>query len=98
MTLESNQEDAILARLKVPDLECGPHTMQCMEGTRLDILGKINAWTTDFDAPNILWLKGHPGVGKSAIATSKRDSPDALQYTDFLVRVGCQRPPMPDAV
>jgi hypothetical protein len=24
----------------------------------------------DFDAPNILWLKGHAGVGKSAIASS----------------------------
>jgi NACHT domain len=41
-----------------------------MEGTRQDILEGIDAWTTDFDAPNILWLKGHPGVGKSAIAAS----------------------------
>jgi 2-phosphoglycerate kinase len=39
-----------------------------MEGTRQDILKRIDAWTTDFDAPNILWLKGHPGVGKSAIS------------------------------
>jgi hypothetical protein len=41
-----------------------------MEGTRQDIFAAVKEWTTDFDAPNILWLKGHPGVGKSAIAMS----------------------------
>jgi hypothetical protein len=41
-----------------------------MDGTRQDILAMIDAWTTDFDAPNILWLTGHPGIGKSAIASS----------------------------
>jgi NACHT domain len=41
-----------------------------MEGTRRDILERIDTWMTDFDAPNILWLKGHPGVGKSAISAS----------------------------
>jgi NACHT domain len=41
-----------------------------MEGTRRDILERIDTWTADFDAPNILWLKGHPGVGKSAISAT----------------------------
>lgn len=41
-----------------------------MEGTRKDILERIDKWTTDLDAPNVLWLIGHPGVGKSAIATN----------------------------
>jgi len=41
-----------------------------MEGTRRDILARIDAWVADIDAPNILWLNGHPGVGKSAIASS----------------------------
>jgi len=40
-----------------------------MEGTRTDIIENIGRWTTDLTAPNILWLKGHPGVGKSTIAT-----------------------------
>jgi hypothetical protein len=40
-----------------------------MEGTREDVLKEISDWTMDFEAPNILWLKGHPGVGKSAVAT-----------------------------
>jgi NACHT domain len=41
-----------------------------MEGTRQDILTRIDAWAADIEAPNILWLTGHPGVGKSAIASS----------------------------
>jgi hypothetical protein len=52
------------------DLECGSHATECMEGTRRDILARIDAWAADIDAPNILWLNGHPGVGKSAIASS----------------------------
>jgi NACHT domain len=67
---ESEHEGAILAKLKVADLQYGPHIAECMPGTRQDILERINAWTTDFNAPNILWLKGHPGVGKSAVASS----------------------------
>jgi hypothetical protein len=41
-----------------------------MEGTRRDILERIDAWAANIDAPNILWLNGYPGVGKSAIASS----------------------------
>ncbi|KIM19890.1 hypothetical protein M408DRAFT_48185, partial [Serendipita vermifera MAFF 305830] len=43
---------------------------ECMEGTRKDILSEILDWTVDFTAPNILWLKGYPGVGKSTVATT----------------------------
>jgi hypothetical protein len=66
----SNQDDAIIAKLKPVDLECGSHATECMEGTRQDILARIDAWAANIDAPNILWLNGHPGVGKSAIASS----------------------------
>jgi hypothetical protein len=41
-----------------------------MDGTRQDIFSRIDSWLDDINAPNILWLKGHPGVGKSAIASS----------------------------
>ncbi|KIM23603.1 hypothetical protein M408DRAFT_252169 [Serendipita vermifera MAFF 305830] len=44
-----------------------------MKGTRTAILNKIHDWAADLDAPNILWLKGHPGVGKSAIAAEVVD-------------------------
>jgi hypothetical protein len=60
----------MLATLRVPDLQYGPLLSGCTEGTRLDTLERINEWITDLDAPNILWLKGHPGIGKTAIATS----------------------------
>ncbi|KIM21686.1 hypothetical protein M408DRAFT_58395, partial [Serendipita vermifera MAFF 305830] len=43
---------------------------ECMKGTREDILSEIIDWASDFTAPNILWLKGYPGVGKSSVATS----------------------------
>jgi NACHT domain len=66
----SKEDEAILAKLKPLGDECGPQVSGCMEGTRLDILERINTWMTDFDAPNILWVKGHPGVGKSAISSS----------------------------
>ena len=41
-----------------------------MEGTRQDILARIDGWAMNTDGPNILWLNGHPGVGKSAITSS----------------------------
>jgi hypothetical protein len=53
-----------------------------MKGTRGDIIGRIKAWTMDFDAPNILWLKGYPGVGKSAVAASM------VEYLVRLNRLG----------
>ena len=40
-----------------------------MDGTREDIMAKIDEWCDDLDASsNILWIRGFPGVGKSAIA------------------------------
>ena len=41
-----------------------------MDGTRQDVLKNIDEWIEDMTASNILWIKGHPGVGKSAIAST----------------------------
>jgi len=41
-----------------------------MDGTRLDVLSSIEDWVDDLKARNILWIRGFPGVGKSAIASS----------------------------
>jgi hypothetical protein len=41
-----------------------------MDGTRQVIFSRIEKWLDDLNAPNILWIKGHPGAGKSAIASS----------------------------
>ncbi|KIM24806.1 hypothetical protein M408DRAFT_75367 [Serendipita vermifera MAFF 305830] len=42
----------------------------CLEGTRQHVLEKFRTWATDLEAPNILWISGYPGVGKSAIAST----------------------------
>ena len=51
-------------------LECGSRVSECLEGTRRDILTKIHNWAAETEAPNILWINAHPGVGKSAIAST----------------------------
>lgn len=68
--LISNQDNSIIAKLKPADLECDSHVTECMKGTRPNILEEIESWAADLEAPNILWLKGYPGVGKSAVSTS----------------------------
>ncbi|EGO05414.1 hypothetical protein SERLA73DRAFT_19626, partial [Serpula lacrymans var. lacrymans S7.3] len=43
----------------------------CMEGTREDIFKEIHHWLDNSTAEeNILWIKGNPGAGKSAVASS----------------------------
>jgi NACHT domain len=44
-----------------------------MDGTRRDIFARVDDWVEDPGAPNILWIKGYPGIGKSAIASSLVD-------------------------
>jgi hypothetical protein len=41
-----------------------------MQGTRTDVITTINRWIDDTNLPNIFWLKGSPGAGKSAIAAT----------------------------
>jgi len=63
------QSEKILATLK-PVERGGYYVSQCMKGTREDIFKNIDQWLDDVDAPNVLWLSGIPGAGKSAIASS----------------------------
>jgi DNA polymerase III delta prime subunit len=41
-----------------------------MAGTRGDVLTNIEAWVNDLSMPNILWLSGSPGSGKTTIAST----------------------------
>lgn len=43
---------------------------ECIPGTRIDILSKAKDWLKDPSSPDILWIVGAPGAGKSAIATT----------------------------
>jgi len=41
-----------------------------MEGTRTTILQEIEDEIKNINAPNVIWIRGSPGVGKSALAAS----------------------------
>jgi hypothetical protein len=43
---------------------------RCMDGTRKDLFSEVERWLGDPHAPNIFWIRGSPGIGKSAIASS----------------------------
>jgi hypothetical protein len=64
------KDSVFLHKLELKNVEDKRLPGPCMEGTREDIFTEIDAWIDDLDGPNILWLKGFPGTGKSAIAMS----------------------------
>ena len=47
-----------------------PLRKPCMEGTRTAILQKIEDEIKNVNGPNMIWIRGSPGVGKSALAAS----------------------------
>ena len=59
----------LLSTLKPVD-SGGYYVQPCMEETRENLLVEIDEWLEDFCAPNILWITGSPGSGKSTIASS----------------------------
>ena len=61
------EDDPILTSLKPVKRF---YVQPCMPGTRQWMIDKIHDWLDDHQAPNILWLSGSPGAGKSAIATT----------------------------
>lgn len=42
----------------------------CLRGTRADEFSRIDRWLHDPWERNILWIKGHPGSGKTSIAST----------------------------
>jgi hypothetical protein len=64
-----NHTNELLNTLKPVD-HGGYYVLPCMEGTRQDIFEKVDHWLSDINGPNILWINGSPGSGKSAIASS----------------------------
>jgi len=47
-----------------------PLRRSCMEGTRTTILQETEDKIKNVNAPNVIWIRGSPGVGKSALAAS----------------------------
>ncbi|CAE6444653.1 unnamed protein product [Rhizoctonia solani] len=42
----------------------------CTAGTRSSVLSKLDSWSLDHLAPNLYWMNGMPGTGKTTIAAS----------------------------
>lgn len=43
-------------------------SLQCLEGTRKQVINDIFDWVLDPENASILWLHGHPGCGKSTLS------------------------------
>ncbi|KAJ7121573.1 hypothetical protein C8R44DRAFT_981654 [Mycena epipterygia] len=67
--LKKHRSD-ILDCIRPPGMDRARPIPGCLEGTREWIFRKIETWLDDITAPNILFIKGFPGAGKSAIARS----------------------------
>jgi len=65
----SSPQDSLSAALKPVD-RSGYYVPPCMRGTRHWVIEQIHTWINDSEMPNILWLSGSPGVGKSTIAST----------------------------
>src|SRR5580704_17654673 len=68
-SLASVTEENLLRDILNPP-ERGRLGIRCMDGTREDVLNVIDIWIKDFDKPNILWIYGSPGAGKTTISST----------------------------
>ncbi|KAB5589206.1 hypothetical protein CTheo_7349 [Ceratobasidium theobromae] len=46
------------------------HRRTCTEGTRTTVLSQMDEWTYDMNAPELYWMNGMAGTGKTTIACS----------------------------
>ncbi|KLO19719.1 WD40 repeat-like protein [Schizopora paradoxa] len=60
----------------------------CMKGTRKTVLSEVKAWLDSDADHNVLWLRGAPGTGKTAVASSIIE--DILHYNcaKFFIKRG----------
>ncbi|EDR00238.1 uncharacterized protein LACBIDRAFT_314611 [Laccaria bicolor S238N-H82] len=65
--IEESKKNEWLKELKAPSHQ---QRERCMPGTCLDVLRDIQVWLCDLNMPNILWLSGSPGSGKTTIAST----------------------------
>jgi hypothetical protein len=49
-----------------------PRATECIEGTRTTILNNVTTKTDDSNGPNVIWIRGAPGCGKSSISLSAK--------------------------
>ncbi|KAF2150506.1 WD40 repeat-like protein [Myriangium duriaei CBS 260.36] len=58
----------------------GADMMECLNGTRTDILYTIEGWTKDLHGKALFWLSGMAGTGKSTIARTVAGSLDKRNH------------------
>ena len=63
-------EDSLRRDLHLESKRTNTLGVGCLGGTRKELLSDITAWFDDGSAPNILWLCGAPGTGKTTILWS----------------------------
>jgi putative protein kinase ArgK-like GTPase of G3E family len=67
-SLDPTEVERLLTLLN--PVELGEQVDECMDGTREDVLNRVYEWLDDLHAPNILWVRGGPGAGKSTILST----------------------------
>ncbi|KZP30129.1 hypothetical protein FIBSPDRAFT_815355 [Athelia psychrophila] len=72
LTASSSREAYIAALNPVDRIPYYQSVPKCFGGSRQWIFDKIHTWLDDYDeeTPNVLWLSGGEGAGKSAIAST----------------------------
>jgi hypothetical protein len=65
---KDNLDSFLRDTLKLP--QRGPLDARCMDGTRQNVLDTIDTWLTDVSKPNVLWIRGSPGAGKTTISST----------------------------
>jgi hypothetical protein len=58
----------LIRGMTTASLANGAFHKRCMEGTRLNVLSEAREWAADNTAPQIFWLNGVAGSGKSTVA------------------------------
>ncbi|KAF8189497.1 hypothetical protein K438DRAFT_2018987 [Mycena galopus ATCC 62051] len=66
----TKQFNDVLNRIRPPGMDRNRPISGCLEGTRKRIFEKIDTFVAEHGSPNILWIKGSPGSGKSSVARS----------------------------
>ncbi|KAJ7039296.1 hypothetical protein C8F04DRAFT_1086376 [Mycena alexandri] len=80
--------ERLLAKLRpvaMPRTSGTHHRTTCFPGTRSNMHAKLIEWGALDATPNVLWLSGPAGTGKSTIATTLADTLEYLGYLGSFV-------------
>ncbi|QRV96434.1 hypothetical protein RhiJN_24452 [Ceratobasidium sp. AG-Ba] len=65
-----NKAREMLKEIKPIELASYNPSKQCLAGTRTEIIARLESWADSKEGPNLVWMYGLAGLGKSSIATS----------------------------